>query len=76
MNPDQSGRSARRIIALCRLVARCCSASSRSSATVTAGANRADTTQVIDRLTPALVNTEQLYSQRSTSRPSAADVRC
>ncbi|GAB3870793.1 CHASE3 domain-containing protein [Dactylosporangium cerinum] len=52
----------RRIIALCAVVAGLLGILA-IGATVTAGANRADTTKVMDRLTPALVNTEELYSQ-------------
>lgn len=60
----------RRIIALCAVVAGLLGLIA-VSATVTAGANRADTTKVMDRLTPALVNTEQLYAQLLRQQTSA-----
>jgi signal transduction histidine kinase len=52
----------RRITALCAIVAGLLGVIA-ISATVTAAANRSETTLVMDRLTPALVNTERLYSQ-------------
>ncbi|GAA0720346.1 sensor histidine kinase [Dactylosporangium roseum] len=52
----------RRIIALCAVIASLL-VMIAASATVTAAANRTDTTEVMDRLTPALVNAERLYSQ-------------
>ncbi|MDG6104746.1 sensor histidine kinase [Dactylosporangium aurantiacum] len=60
----------RRIIALCAVVAGLLGLIA-VSATITAGANRADTTKVMDRLTPALVNTEVLYSQLLRQQTSA-----
>ncbi|MET7399909.1 ATP-binding protein [Dactylosporangium sp. NPDC005572] len=52
----------RRIIALCAIVAGLLGLIA-VTATITATANRTDTNKVMDRLTPALVNTERLYSQ-------------
>jgi signal transduction histidine kinase len=52
----------RRIAALCAVVAALLGAIALS-ATVTAAANRNDNANVMDRLTPALVNAERLYSQ-------------
>ncbi|WP_432986196.1 sensor histidine kinase [Dactylosporangium sp. CA-233914] len=52
----------RRIAALCAVVAGLLGVVA-VSATVTAAANRSDTTLVMDRITPALVNAERLYSQ-------------
>ncbi|WP_433215451.1 sensor histidine kinase [Dactylosporangium sp. CS-047395] len=52
----------RRITALCAVVAGLLVVIA-VGATVTAAANRSETEQVMDRLTPALVNTERLYSQ-------------
>src|SRR4051812_12792203 len=52
----------RRIIALCAVVAGLLGLIAVSG-TITATANRTDTTKVMDRLTPALVNAERLYSQ-------------
>jgi signal transduction histidine kinase len=61
MNP--SGWSLwRRITTLCAVVAGLLGVIA-ISATVTAAANRSETGLVMDRLTPALVNTERLYSQ-------------
>ncbi|MEV0561833.1 ATP-binding protein [Dactylosporangium sp. NPDC050588] len=60
----------RRIIALCAVVAGLLGLIA-VSATVTAAANRADTTKVMDRLTPALINTEQLNSQLLRQQTSA-----
>jgi signal transduction histidine kinase len=51
-----------RIITLCAVVAGLLGLIA-VSATVTAAANRNDTNKVMDRLTPALVNAERLYSQ-------------
>ncbi|WP_433613884.1 sensor histidine kinase [Dactylosporangium sp. CA-139114] len=52
----------RRITALCAVVAGLLVVIA-VSATATATANRSETGQVLDRLTPALVNAERLYSQ-------------
>jgi signal transduction histidine kinase len=52
----------RRIAALCAIIAGLLGIIA-ISATVTAAANRSDTALVMDRLTPALVNAERLYSQ-------------
>lgn len=60
----------RRIIALCAVVAGLLGIIA-VSATVTAAANRADTNKLMDRLTPALVNTEQMYSQLLRQQTSA-----
>ncbi|HTJ38132.1 MAG TPA: ATP-binding protein [Dactylosporangium sp.] len=60
----------RRITALCAIVAGLLGLIA-VSATVTAAANRTDTTKVMDRLTPALVNAERLYSQLLRQQSSA-----
>ncbi|GAA2347613.1 sensor histidine kinase [Dactylosporangium salmoneum] len=62
MNPPASWSLWRRIIALCAVVAGLLGLIAVSAA-ITATANRTDTNQVMDHLTPALVNAERLYSQ-------------
>ncbi|MEV8517566.1 ATP-binding protein [Dactylosporangium sp. NPDC051484] len=60
----------RRITALCAVVAGLLGVIA-ITATATAAANRSDTTQVMDRLTPAQANAERLYSQLLRQQSSA-----